>query len=174
MKKNSGFTLLELLIAIALISIVTAIAVPSMTAFNQNDRLTTNINTLTGHLAYARSEAVKRSQQVSLCISSDSANCTGGSSWEEGWIVYIDADNDDSFTEDTASGEVILRTQQLLDGGNTLTPTTFADQVTYDYRGFTTSTGSFLLCDNRPGDFGKTITITTTGRVRFEGDSTCP
>jgi type IV fimbrial biogenesis protein FimT len=172
MKKNSGFTLLELLITVALISIVTAIAVPSMTSFTQNDRLTTNINTLVGHLAYARSEAVKRSQQVSICISSDSATCTGAN-FDEGWIVYIDADNNGSFTEDTASGEVILRAQQQLEGGNTLTPTTFADQVTYDYRGFATSTGSFLLCDGRIGPHGKTITISPTGRVRLESDSTC-
>jgi len=172
MKKNSGFTLLELMATVALVGIVTAIAIPSMTTFAQNDRLTTNINTMVGHLAYARSEAVKRSQQVSLCISSNSTGCTG-TSWEEGWILYIDANGDGSFSEDIPSGEVILSVKQQLDGGNTLTPTNFTDQVTYDYRGFTTSTGSFLLCDNRSGDFGKTITITTTGRVRFEDDSTC-
>ncbi len=61
MKKNSGFTLLELLITGAVISIVMAIAIPSMTTFTQNDRLITNINSMVGHLFYARSEAVKRS-----------------------------------------------------------------------------------------------------------------
>jgi type IV fimbrial biogenesis protein FimT len=71
MKKNSGFTLLELLLTLALIGIVTAFALPSMRAFTQNDRLTTNINSMVGHLAYARSEAVKRSQQVSMCVSNN-------------------------------------------------------------------------------------------------------
>jgi len=176
MKKNSGFTLLELVITVAMISIVMAIAIPSMTTFNQNDRLTTSINRLIGHLAYARSEAVKRSQPVSLCISSNSTSCTG-SSWEEGWILYIDADGDGDFSEDTASGEVILRVEQALGGNQELTSTTITDQVTYDYRGFadpnTTSTGSFLLCDNRVGAFGKTIRISNTGRVRLEDGSTC-
>jgi type IV fimbrial biogenesis protein FimT len=172
MKKNSGFTLMELIVTVAVISIIMAFAIPSMTTFNQNDRMITNINTLTGHLAYARSEAVKRSQPVSLCISSNSTSCTG-SSWAEGWILYIDADGNGSFSEDIPSGEVILRVKQQLDGGNTLTPTTFTGQVTYDYRGFTTSTGSFLLCDGRIGPHGKTITITTTGRVRLEVGSTC-
>ena len=172
MKKNSGFTLLELIVTVAMISIVMAFAVPSMTTFNQNDRLTTNINTLIGHLAYARSEAVKRSQPVSLCISSNSTSCTG-SSWSEGWLLYVDTNNDGSLN----GTDEILRVQQQLDGGNTLTPNTITDQVTYDYRGFadpnTNSTGSFLLCDGRTGPHGKTITITTTGRVRLEDGSTC-
>lgn len=169
MKKNSGFTLLELLITVALISIVMAIAVPSMTTFTQNDRLTTNINTLIGHLAYARSEAVKRSQQVSICSSNNATTCTGGS-WQDGWIVYIDADGDNSFT----AGEEVLRAQQALEGANTLT-TAIGTQVTYDYRGFVNaaSVGSFQLCDGRSGPHGKTIRISTTGRVRIEDGSTC-
>jgi type IV fimbrial biogenesis protein FimT len=170
MKKNSGFTLLELLITLALIAIVTAIAVPSMTTFTQNDRLTTNINKLIGHLAYARSEAVKSSQQIAICVSNDGATCTGGA-WRDGWIVYIDADSDNSFT----AGEVILRAQQALETNNTVTATGIGSQIIYDGRGFVNaaSIGSLLLCDNRSGPYGKTITITTTGRVRFQDDSTC-
>jgi len=172
MKKKSGFTLLELLIAIALIGIVTALALPSMRSFGQNDRLTTNINTMIGHLAYARSEAVKRSTQVSICISSDAATCTG-SDWEEGWMVYVDADGNGSFDAATVN-EDILRVNQALDGNNNITPTAaYTNQVTYDNRGFVTATGGFLLCDGRTGAFGKTITISNTGRVRFQDDSTC-
>jgi len=169
MKKNSGFTLLELTITVAIISIVMAIAVPSMTTFTQNDRLTTNINTLIGHLAYARSEAVKRSQQVSICSSNNATTCTGGN-WQDGWIVYIDADGDNSFT----AGEEVLRAQQALEGANTLT-TAIGTQVTYDYRGFVNaaSVGNFQLCDGRSGPHGKTIRISTTGRVRIEDGSTC-
>ena len=169
MKKNSGFTLLELVITVAIITIVFAIAIPSMTTITQNDRLTTNINTLIGHLAHARSEAVKRSQQVSICVSSNTTSCTGGN-WQDGWIVYIDADGSNTFT----AGEEVLRAQQALEGANTLT-TAIGTQVTYDYRGFvrTTSVGSFLLCDARSGAFGRTIRISTTGRVRVEGDSAC-
>lgn len=172
MKKNSGFTLLELIITVAVISLVMAFAIPSMTTFNQNDRLTTNINALVGHLAYARSEAVKTSQQVSLCSSSDAATCTG-TGWEQGWMIYADANGNGAFNAGT---ETILRAQQALDGGNTLTATgAIGSQVTYDYRGFaTTTTGSFLLCDARPGPWGKTVTITNTGRVRSEAGSTCP
>ena len=169
MKKNSGFTLLELVVTVALIAIAVSIAVPSMSTFTQNDRLTTNINTLVGHLAYARSEAVKLNQQVSVCVSNNTASCTAGN-WQDGWIVYIDADASNTFT----AGEQVLRAQQALDGNNTIT-TAIGSQITYDYRGFATagSVGALLLCDARSGNFGKTIRISTTGRVRLEDDSAC-
>lgn len=169
MKKNSGFTLLELVIVVALVAIITMIAIPSMTTFNQNDRLTTNINTLVGHLAYARSEAVKTAQQVVVCSSNDAATCSGG--WSDGWIVYIDADADNSFTV----GEQVIRAQQALAGNNTLTSTGIGSQIVYDNRGFVNaaSVGSLQLCDGRTGPHGKTVRITATGRVRMETGSAC-
>ena len=167
MKKALGYSLLELMIVLALVSIVFSIAVPSMRTFTQNDRLTTNINVMVGHLAYARSEAVKRSQQLSVCVSNDAATCTGGD-WEDGWIIYIDADADNAFT----AGEEVLRVQQALEGNNDIT-TTMGNQITYDYRGFTNAAGSMLLCDDRSGDLGKTLTVSNTGRVRTSRDSTC-
>lgn len=169
MKKNSGFTLLELMIILAVVSVLMMIAIPSMTTFSQNDRLTTNINTLVGHLAYARSEAVKTSQQVAVCASNDASTCSGG--WADGWIVYIDADADNSFT----AGEQVIRAQQALGGSNTIAATGIGTQIVYDNRGFVSaaSVGSLLLCDDRTGPHGKTIRITSTGRVRLETDSTC-
>jgi type IV fimbrial biogenesis protein FimT len=170
MKKNTGFTLLELLITVALIAIVMAIAVPSMSTFTQNDRLTTNINALIGNLAYARSEAVKTNRQVSICVSNNATTCTGGN-WEDGWVVYIDADGDNSFT----AGETVLRAHQALGSNNTLTPTGIGTQITYDNRGFATaaSVGSIQLCDSRSGPLGKTITISNTGRVRIQDKTAC-
>ena len=173
MKQQSGFNLVELMVTVAIVAIVVAFGIPSMTEFSKNDRLTTNINTLVGHLAYARSEAVKRSVQVALCVSSTAATnnpgCTGGN-WHDGWVVYVDADGDGNL----GAGEEVLRVQQAFEGSNTLAATAgIGTQVTYDYRGFVTATGSFLLCDDRTGPHGKTVTITNTGRVRAEGESTC-
>ncbi len=173
MKKNSGFTLLELIITVAVISIVMAFAIPSMRTFTQNDRLTTQINELVGHLAYARSEAVKRSSQVVVCESNNTTTCTGGTNWENGWLIFVDTNNDNALSV----GEDILRARQLLKGNNTLIPAGgISTTVIYDYRGYATatSTGTFSLCDSRGNAFGKAIAITNTGRVRKEGAVTCP
>ncbi|MDJ0778516.1 MAG: GspH/FimT family protein [Gammaproteobacteria bacterium] len=171
MKKTSGYSLLELLITLALVAAVFAIGIPSMNTFIQNDRLVTQINTLVGHLSYARSEAVKRSQQVGVCVSSNSTTCTGGNSWEDGWIIYVDIDGDGAFT----AGETVLRAQQQLEGANTLGSGTIGTQVTYDYRGFVdaASVGSFSLCDDRGASYGKAISISPTGRVRSGGGVSC-
>ncbi len=172
MKKNFGMTLLELLVTLAVVGILVAIGVPSMTTFIKNDRITTQINTLVGHLALARSEAVKRAAPVSVCVSSNTTVCTGGTNWEQGWIVYVDTNGNG--TRD--GGEEILRAQQLLEGGVTLTPQIIASQVAYDYRGFAdaASVGSFSLCDERGANYGRAIAISNTGRVRKEANVICP
>ena len=171
MKKTSGYTLLELLVTLVLVATVFAIGIPSMNTFIQNDRLVTQINTLVGHLSYARSEAVKRSQQVAVCVSSNATSCTGGNNWENGWIIYVDINGDGAFN----AGETVLRAQQQLEGANTLSPGTIGTQVTYDFRGFVdaASVGSFSLCDSRGAAYGKAISISPTGRVRSGGAVSC-
>lgn len=169
MKKHSGFTLLELLVTLAIVGIVTALAAPSMSTFIKNDRLVTQINALVGHLALARSEAVLRTQQVILCVSDNSTSCSG-TNWNEGWIVFIDADNDNGFTV----GETIVRAQPALEGGNLLN-SSIGSSVIYDSRGFAAagSTGTFSLSDDRAPLCVKNIQISVTGRVSKGGATAC-
>jgi type IV fimbrial biogenesis protein FimT len=150
-----------------MVGLLMAFGLPAMSTFAKNDRLSTQINTLVGHLAYARSEAVTRSQQVVLCASDDMVGCRG--SWADGWIVYVDADNNSAFT----NGEEILRVKQPLSGNNTLT-STFVGSFIYNNRGFSASgTGTFSLCDDRGVTNMKSISISNTGRVRQGGGAAC-
>jgi len=168
MKKYSGFTLLELLIVVGMVGLLMAFGIPAMSTFAKNDRLSTQINTLVGHLAYARSEAVTRSQQVALCPS-DTMNSCSNVPWSEGWILYVDANGDSLFK----AGEEILRVKQPLSGNNTLT-STFATMFVYDSSGFSVSgTGTFSLCDDRGATNMKSISISNTGRVRQGGGAAC-
>ena len=171
MKKYSGFTLMELLITLVIVAVVTSIGVPAFSDIIKSNRLTTQINTLVGHLAYARSEAVTRSQQVILCASSNMTSCIGG--WADGWILFVDADNSSGFD----IGEEILRVQQPLEGGSTLT-SSIGTSFIYDSRGFSSITnipmnGTFSLCDSRGVASMKSITISNTGRVRQGGAAAC-
>lgn len=167
-KPNQGFTLLELLIALAIISVLMAIGVPSMRDFIKNDRLVTQINTLVGHLAYARSEAALRHQSVVICASSTRTSCST-TNWASGWIIFVDSDNNSDFS----AGEDMLRVVDELSGGNSLS-STVGSLVTYDKRGFAPdSAGSFTLCDDRGDAFKKSITISATGRVRQGGGGSC-
>jgi len=169
MKKLSGFTLVELMVVVAIAGLAMAFAIPAMGTFIKNERLVTQINTLVGHLAYARSEAVTRRQQVILCASSPPLTSCSGTNWAAGWILFIDADNSSTFT----ANEVILRAKATLEGSNTLVSST-GSMIIYDNRGFAPlSNGVFSLCDDRGAPHVKSISITNTGRVRRGGSTTC-
>lgn len=90
--RPSGFTLVELMVTVAVLAILLAIATPSFTSIINGNRLASGANEIVGSLQLARSEAVKRNRSVALCRSTDGATCVGaaGGAWE-GWITVVDA-----------------------------------------------------------------------------------
>ena len=91
-KRIAGFSLIELMVTVAVLAILVAIATPSFTAIINNNRLTSNANELVASLQLARSDAVARNTTVRLCRSVDSATCVAATSatWA-GWITVIEA-----------------------------------------------------------------------------------
>ncbi|SBV35424.1 putative pilus assambly protein [uncultured Stenotrophomonas sp.] len=73
-----GFSLLELMVTVAVLAILMAIAVPGFSALINRDRLTSQANELVALVQYARSEAIRLNGRVRLCPSSDGAACAGG------------------------------------------------------------------------------------------------
>ncbi|MGA2776878.1 MAG: GspH/FimT family pseudopilin [Steroidobacteraceae bacterium] len=83
-----GFTMIELLMAIAVASIMLVIAVPSYRYVTNSNRIASEINGLLGDLQFARAEAIKEGVPVTVCISTDSATCANSTvQWNSGWIV---------------------------------------------------------------------------------------
>lgn len=114
--REKGFTLIELLIVIALISILVSLAGPSYQVFIVDSRISGSVNAAQGLLSYARSEAVKAQDTVTVCGSNDSATCSGNVSWSNGWLVFVDRDADRTIDGD----DQLLKVADAQQGGNTL------------------------------------------------------
>ncbi|WP_242112392.1 GspH/FimT family pseudopilin [Luteimonas aquatica] len=85
-----GFTLVELMITVAVLAIVCAIAFPSFEGVMRSNRLATTTNEMIASLSLARSEAIRSAHPASICGSDDGSACSDD--WEGGWLVWDDAD----------------------------------------------------------------------------------
>ena len=85
-----GLTLLECLVAVALTAILTVLAVPAFRDLLVRRAVLVTAEALVGDLRFARSEAVKRGTQVSVCRSANGSDCSLNGQWVDGWIVFVD------------------------------------------------------------------------------------
>ncbi|HEY4127447.1 MAG TPA: GspH/FimT family pseudopilin [Gammaproteobacteria bacterium] len=164
MKRQSGFTLVEALITLAVASILASMAIPSFKSVIQNDRLVSQSNDLLGAMTYARNLAITANVNATVCISSDLATCSG-SNWALGWIVCQEADN---ASTGCATGNSLARVFPALSGSNTLTNASNLKTLTFAPNGaLTTGNGLYFdLCDSRGAKYGRAIYIYPAGQAR--------
>ncbi len=171
-RKQTGFTLTELMVTLAIAAIILSQAVPSFTTMIQDNRIVTQANDLVTSLNIARSEAVKRGDRVTICKSANNTSCTTAGGWQQGWIIFTDS-NSDATVNNT---DTILRTHGPLEGNPTLNGVTgnVGNYVSYTYNGSSqlvggggTQSGTLVLCDSRGfGDKARAIVINASGQIR--------
>lgn len=150
---ENGFTLIELMVAVSVLAIVLGIGVPGFQELIQNNRITTQANEFVAALNFARSEAIKRGIRITLCRSSDGSNCSDSGNWDQGWIVFVDTNNNASVD----GGEPILKVYSSLRASTLSGNTNVAGYVSYVSSGFTQLTsgafqaGTFTLCPDSSG-----------------------
>jgi type IV fimbrial biogenesis protein FimT len=83
-----GFTLLELMVTVAVAAILLAIGLPSFQSVIRSNRVATASNEMLASLALARSEAIKGVGAAGVCPSADGATCATGTDWSGGWLVW--------------------------------------------------------------------------------------
>lgn len=169
--KLTGFTLIELMVTIAVLGILLSIGIPSYQNMVLNSRITAQANQVITALNYARSEAVKRAAPATVCSTNGGAACALSTNWSTGWLVFADADGDGTVD----AGETVLRVWPALNTGNTLN--TGKDlRVTFAASGFATGfNDTFRLCDKRGKTEARSIVINSMGRSYVEkGTDKCP
>jgi type IV fimbrial biogenesis protein FimT len=107
----SGFTLIELMVVVTIVGVIMLVAAPSYNTLTERTRLKSYANELVSSFYLARSEAIKRNDTMTLCVSTDGIKCTGGGEWEQGWIVF-----DDNDPLDDTDNLVVKQQQPLPDG----------------------------------------------------------
>ena len=163
--RQSGVTLVEMIIVIGIAAILTAIGVPSYRYVTTSNRVAGEITGFSGDVQFARYEAIKEGLPVTICpVTSDTATtCSPSTTWSTGWIVLSNPG--------AAGGAKVVRRQQSFASLNytldTLTSPTLSSLV-FNREGFAVLAGSgmFSLHDaSGQAGFTRCLIINATGAV---------
>lgn len=155
-RRESGFTLMEMIVTMTVLAVLLAIAVPSFRGTMRRAQVGTAVNTLVGNLQYARAEAASRHKFVSFCRSVDGKTCADdGSNYDAGYLIYAyDASVTGANQTYDASKHTLLRTAPVVtqvsviaNDGKVLT----FDQSGYPAANGTRTAETFVLCARKPG-----------------------
>ena len=167
--KQRGYTLVELLVSIGVLTILGAVAIPGMDNILKNNRRVTLTNEFISSLQVARSEAATRNQRVTVCASANGSTCSGATYWKNGWIIFNDADLNGAPGGDD---ELIIKHVQG-DGKVDVLPGDFSDAITYRPNGramaetIADNSGAFTFCDDRGAKFARVLLIGSNGRPQL-------
>ena len=167
MRRDDGFTLIELMIAIALVGILLATAVPALDDFTNDARQTGSINDFISSIHVARNTAITTNSRVTMCASASGTNCELAS-WDSGWIVFGDLNSNGSVD----ASETIVSASAAVEGLDILSGE-FPAALMYRPNGramtgaLTGNSGEFAVCDFRGAAHAKVILIELSGRPRM-------
>lgn len=181
-RSTEGFTLIELMVTLAIAAVLLVVGVPSFVSFQRNSQLTSLTNSLVASMYAARGEAMKTGMNAFVVPTGN------GADWTTGWIVFVDKDRDGSFTEST---DTIVQTQAAPESYFTVSGNGTAGEtpayVMFDSSGYsktkTAGFGALTLSLTRTDvsssvqtEETRRIIIAATGRLRTckpSTDSTC-
>jgi len=162
--KDAGFTLIELMVTLAILAITLSLGAPALSSLAQHARESNTYHLLTTSLATARFAAVKNGTPVTVCPSSDGITCRNDEIWETGWLIYADPKR----AGQPADGKAIL---QRIDRGSShlaLRSTLGRTRIRFSPDGWSYGSNlSIRLCAS-DGRFLGQVVVNNAGRPRTE------
>ncbi|KAA3597687.1 GspH/FimT family pseudopilin [Stenotrophomonas maltophilia] len=169
LRREIGFTLIELMVTIAVVAVLAAIAFPSFQSTIRSSRVSSTNNEVLGLLSLARSEAIRSNRGGGVCGSSDGASCDGG--WSGGMLAFADANGDGALS----AGETVLR---FVSGNPKLKITGPATEIAFDGRGRRRASAEQDVrlepdvC-SKGAVHKRTLTVNASGQIRSTKEA-CP
>lgn len=161
LRRSKGFTLVELMVTIAVVAILGTIALPSFQSTIRSNRIASAGNEVTGLLSIARSEGVRNKRGGGVCGSSNGTSCDGA--WTSGMLAWADVDGDGAM----GSGETVLRFVAITP--DSITVTGPAAVVAFDNRGRRRAAASqaIVLQSVKCGSdaLRRTLTVNAAGQI---------
>lgn len=157
---NYGFSLVEMMVATAIIALLATVGLPTMNSFLNRTEARQDISQLNQLTSFTRSQALLRATRTTLCPLDASLQCSN--QWNDTLSVFTDTDNNRSLD----SGEQLLSTHPANNNPHILR--SFNSQViSFDERGFSgANTGSLGYCHNGSSPIGAAFIISRNGRIR--------
>lgn len=166
-RRAGGFSLIELMVTVAVLAILAAVAAPSMIAFVNANRLNGTTGEMTASLQLARSEAIRRNARVTVCSSSNGTTCSGSSDWSR-WIVI---------GQDNVSGDTDVIRDQGSSGEMQLSGP--AAGIRFNPSGLVNAEESLTVCmpTDKPAANQRVLTVLAGGTIittENDGGGACP
>jgi type IV fimbrial biogenesis protein FimT len=161
-----GLTLIEMIVALAIFTILIAIGVPSLQTLTLKNQQTTSLNDYLHHFYLARSTAIQTEQHIIICPSSDGMQCKDGAIWSPGLILFEDIDRDGVL----APNDPIVAKYQLAENSKILIHTTSDRRNKVVYHGDGRPSGynlTLTFCDPKNRIKPKALIVNNVGRIRI-------
>ncbi|MDP7593593.1 MAG: GspH/FimT family pseudopilin [Litorilituus sp.] len=168
LKSSHGFTIVELMVAIALVAIISTIALPSLNHFLVKIRVDNEITELQRLLLTARNMAINTGKNTTICPLDDSGHCT--SNWQNKISVFTNDSNDIVSNNSFATPDELIKVKEGVKPGDTLQ---FANiSVIYAPSGqLITNNGSFNYCPKNEEDESRGVSLSVSGRSYLSADT---